>query len=168
MSTWIFQANADRFDIEGFFSVAAAPFTWKVTRYGKEIAVGDKVYLWVAGDGVGVVAEARVLTTVADIESDPASNKFWRDPADRAGISGRVYLQLVRAAASKQVLRRDWFKEDPLLKDMLIMRQASGTNFPLTEDEAKRLDLMWSRVGVDWTWEECLAGLWAYAHTLGG
>jgi hypothetical protein len=46
MHAWIFQGNPDDFDIDGYLATAPAQFPWLVTRYGKEIEVGDRVYIW--------------------------------------------------------------------------------------------------------------------------
>jgi hypothetical protein len=168
MAAWIFQCDPDRFDIDGFLSTATKPFTWLVTRYKKEIRPGDIVYMWKSGEQSGVVAEAEIIGDVEPRTGDPDSVPFWREASEAATVADRALLQVRRVAGSKQVLRRDWFREDPALREMLIMRQPAGTNFPLKPEEAARLALMWSRVGLDWTRDESIAGLWAYMRTLGG
>jgi hypothetical protein len=39
------------------------------------------------------------------------------------------------------------------------MRQAVGTNFPVEEQEAKRLLQLWCKTGTDWERDEVVAAL---------
>jgi hypothetical protein len=43
----------------------------------------------------------------------------------------------------------------------------AGTNYRINLDQAQRLDALWSRTGRDWSRNESVAGLWAYAETYG-
>src|SRR5262249_38638024 len=45
------------------------------------------------------------------------------------------------------------------------LRMQAGTNYPVSSDQAYRLDALWSRTGHDWTRNEAIAGLVAYAKT---
>lgn len=172
MRTWIFQANPSRFDVDGFLHVGPTIFTWLVTRYMNEIRVGDRVYLWRAASDdtskAGVFAEAEVHSAVIRSAADEQSRLFWKDSEVGRSEADRVWLRLIRRANSKELLKRDWLKEDPLLRNLSILRFAAATNFEVQEHEARRLAQMWTRVGQDWTRSESLAGLWAYAKTLDG
>lgn len=79
-----------------------------------------------------------------------------------------MWLDIVRVANKREILRRDWLKEDPVLSKMLIFRFASGTNFPVTQNEERRLIALWDATGKDWTRDEAVAALWAYDKTYGG
>jgi hypothetical protein len=46
MAAWIFQANPDVFDIDGYLDSCSGDFYWLVTRYKDQLALGDKVYIW--------------------------------------------------------------------------------------------------------------------------
>ena len=65
------------------------------------------------------------------------------------------------------MLRRDWFLEDPVLRDLPNLRMAAGTNYAIDPRQADRLLALWNRTGRDWTRNESVAGLWAYAQTYG-
>ena len=94
-----------------------------------------------------------------------------RETASRSGSRGgkeiRVDVQLDRVADRNGRIKREWLLDDPVLSDLLILRQASGTNYPVSHDQASRLETLWARTGEDWTEAESIAGLWAYAHTKG-
>jgi hypothetical protein len=169
--TWIFQGTPKIFDIDGFFQTQPTEFTWLVSRYADRIAVGDQVFIWRAagGDGSdasGVIAEAVVADAPALRRDFDFEIPFW------TGVEGskpaiRAVLRAVRTANKREMLKRDWFNDDPVLKTLSILRFASATNFDVTEDEAARINALWLRTGADWTYAESVAGLWAFYKTEG-
>jgi predicted HNH restriction endonuclease len=171
MKSWIFQANPTTFDADAFLDGRPSIFTWLVTRYGKEINEGDHVYLWRAAardnSKAGIIADAVITSPVKSMVADPYTSQFWRKQDYSLESRERIWLRLVRCGSAKEILKRDWLLEDPVVNTMLILKQATGTNFPLSEGEAHRLEQMWARVGQDWSRSESVAGLWAYASTIG-
>ena len=173
--TWLFQANPTLFDLEGFLASKPSDFLWLVTKSSDRMHIGDQVFLWRAvgkegsRDKSGIVAEAEILSEPASQPDDAASVPFWRGGQHGSPLTPkmRVRLKLLRVANKKEVLQRDWLKNDPLLQDLTILKTAAGTNFLVKPEEATRLNIMWSKVGVDWTYSESVAGLWAYKGTLG-
>jgi 5-methylcytosine-specific restriction endonuclease McrA len=173
MRSWIFQANPNRFDIDGFLVSQPMEFAWLVSRYGDEIKIGDRVFLWQAVAGgdenhSGIVAETRVVGPVRPQASDPHSAPYWRDGADRDAVVNRVMLSLEQVANKKERLRRSWLKDDPILRDLPIFRMAAATSFPVPDGMVDRLVVLWRKTGRDWEYAESLAGLYAYHRTLGG
>jgi len=172
MGTWIFQGNPDDYDIDAYLSSRPAQLVWLVSRYASEIAVGDRVYLW-RNQGKqsaipGFVAEA-IVTTAPELRGeDPDGVKFWRTEGPRATAPQvRAVMRLVKVATTREVIRRDWCLEDPILRDLPNLKMQAGTNYPVPHDLALRLDALWSRTGRDWTRNESVAGLMAYANTYG-
>lgn len=172
MRAWIFQASPDQFDIDGYLATAPVEFLWLVTRYGNEIQLGDRIYLWRAqgtsGAIAGVVAEAEVVAPTGLRIENADAVPFWTAGSSEASSpKPRVILRLIRAARSREVIRREWCQEDPILRELPNLRMAAGTNYPLSLDHAERLAALWSRTGHDWSRSEAVAGLWAYAKTFG-
>lgn len=171
MATWIFQGNPDKFDIDGYLAADLASITWLVRQHRGEIAVGDVVFLWKSlgakKNPSGVIAECRVASEVRPRPDDAAARPFWVDGSSTAS-EPRVELIVIRVARAKEVLKRDWLKEDPVLRDLSIFKMAQGTNFRVPDHQAQRLRTLWDRTGKDWTWRDSVAGLWAYTETKGG
>ncbi len=170
--TWVFQSNPSRFDIDEFLSTFPRQFSFLVTRYKDEIAPGDQVFVWrSSGDKAkaraGVIAEAAVTRSAELRPDDEAARPYWTNPEEANEVRHRVMLRLVRVANSKEVLRRDWLLEDPILKNLAVLRMASGTNYRVSPEHAARLASLWNKVGIDWTWADSVAGMWAYAKTYG-
>ncbi len=172
MRTWIFQGNPDDYDIDSYLASRPAQVLWLVTRYALEIAVEDRVYLW-RNQGqdravAGVVAEATVLASPALRIEDPEAVLFWREQGERSQAPQvRAVMRLVKVASAREVIRREWCVDDPILRDLPNLRMQAGTNYPVSAEQARRLGALWSRTGRDWTRNESIAGLWAYAQTFG-
>jgi hypothetical protein len=57
--------------------------------------------------------------------------------------------------------------EDPVLAGLSVFRFQNTTNFSVSRKQADRLNALWTKTGNDWTYEEAVAGLWAYDQTFG-
>jgi hypothetical protein len=172
MQTWIFQGNPDDFDIDGYLASRPSQVFWLVTRYASEIAPGDRVYLWrnqgQAKAVAGIIAETIVSEAPTLRGEDTEGVSFWREASERSTAPQiRAVLRLIRVASPREILRRDWMLDDPILKDLPNLRMQAGTNYKLSREQADRLDALWSRTGRDWSRDEALAGLWAYNQTYG-
>jgi hypothetical protein len=172
MRTWIFQGNPDDFDLDAYLSTAPSQFPWLVTRYSNEINTGDHVYIWRTQGKqkaiAGVIAEAEITAPVAPRSESVEAVPFWRTGASEATeMRPRALLRLVRVATPREVIRREWCVEDPILRTLPNLKMAAATNYPLAREQVERLAALWTRTGHDWTRNECIAGLWAYARTSG-
>jgi hypothetical protein len=150
MRTWIFQGNPEVFDIAGYLAVSSGLITWTVARYAHQISPGDTVYIWQSkgqdAAQAGILAEG-IIAEYPRVQNDDAlSADFWRQAPEQEEAL-RVRVRLNRIASKKEVLKREWMKDDSVLRNLLIMRQAAGTNFPVDEPEAKRLGQLWRKTG---------------------
>jgi hypothetical protein len=140
MRAWIFQGNPDRFDIDGYLAARPAEFLWLVTRYESDISIGDRVYLWrnqgANGAVAGVVAEGIVTALPTLRVQDAESLRHWRDEDDRIDNepSVRAGMRLVKVASTREVIRREWCLDDPILRDLPNLRMQSATNYPVTDE----------------------------------
>lgn len=164
--TWIFQSNPYRFDIDGYLKQNNGELSWLVTRHKSDIKVGDTVYLWRSGNDSGVVGEAEVVGPVERRADDPEALPFWAHGDDSGTeLADRVRLRLRRIASRKrEVIRRDWLKEDHELRELSIVKMPTGTNFRVDPELAPRLAAIWSTLGQNWSYAEVVAALWAYVQ----
>ncbi|MDD1520024.1 MULTISPECIES: HNH endonuclease [Bradyrhizobium] len=172
MQTWIFQGNPDQFDLSAYLGTFPIQLPWLVTRYSEQIAVGDRVFIWrtqgSARKDAGVIAEATVVAPTMPRPESADAIPFWLANIEQAAqVLPRVLLGLNRVAAAKEVLQRDWLTQDPVLADLPNLKMAAATNYPVTRQQAARLYALWSRTGQNWSRDESVAGLWAYAKTFG-
>jgi hypothetical protein len=113
------------------------------------------------------VAEAIVIGGAETRFESPAAQAFWRGDVRGMGPQPRALLRLVRVATKREVLRREWLSADPVLRDLRNLKMAAGTNYRVSPEQAARLSTLWGRTGRDWSRDEAVAGLWAYAKTYG-
>lgn len=169
--TWIFQGNPDHFRIDEYLSrTRAIQWTVRQEHLAPRMAVGDRIFLWRAagksGLPAGIIASGRISRTPQLEEEDAVGRDLWTDDFPE-GTSLRVRVDVDRVAKAKQLIQRDWLKEDPIVRDLLVLKLRSATNYEVSSVHAERLEALWSRTGVDWTEDESLAGLWAYMKTRG-
>src|SRR5262249_6121221 len=94
--------------------------------------------------------------------------KFWREPEERNNlVQMRAGMRIIKVASTREVIRREWCLDDPILRELPNLRMQAGTNYPVTNEQALRLGPVWTKTGRDWTRNESIAGLWAYAETYG-
>jgi hypothetical protein len=169
--TWIFQGNPDTFDMDAYLARAPERISWTVSRYREQVQVGDHVYLWRAAGQktkavAGIVARCTVVSAPWRGADETPSRDLWRsEPA--SPDTWHVWLHVDRIANAKQVIKRDWLKDDPICSELLIVTRPVGTNHPVPPAGAARLRRLWERTGVDWTRPDSIAGLWAYEATYG-
>ena len=168
MAAFIFQGNPDRFEVDAYLENAektGSPILWAVSQHEADIQIGDTAYIWRAAGAVtkaisGVVAEGRILS---EPHAVPIDKRYWKNEEDASKDKPRVEIDLLKVmSGSKEVIKRDWMKDDPILTSLAILRMAQSTNYLLTQDEHKRLDRLVQNTGLNWTRSESMAALWLY------
>ena len=168
MTTWLFQGNPDVFDIDGYLR-STNPILWQVRQkhLAAKMAEGDRVFMWRAagssGALAGVVAAGYILGPPKMMLDDRESEPFWR--RKHPGLALRATIRIERVAKRKEFVRREWLLEDPVLKDLRVLKLASETNYEIVTRHVSRLEAVWANTGRDWTDAELTAGLWAYHQT---
>lgn len=172
MTTWIFQANPDHYDIDGVLAAGVPELHFTVTRQAQEMRAGDQVFIWRAQGQEkhesGVIAETTMMAEPVMSTDVPESQQYWTDPTRAAQPKLRVPLRVNRVANKDQTIRKDWLIADPVLRDLTILKTANSTNFKVPGEQAMRLIHLWTMTGVDWTRDDCIAGLWAFQQTKNG
>ena len=165
MRTWIFQGNPEVFDIEGYIADSSGLITWRVARYADQISRGDTVYIWQSqgkdAAQAGILAEGTITEYPRVQKDDVLSADFWKQ-APEPDEALRVKIRLNRIASKKEVLKREWMKDDSVLRNMLIMKQALARTSQWKSKEAKRLGHLWRKTGTDWGRDEVVAALRLY------
>lgn len=170
MSYFIFQGNPDHFEIDTYVE-QNEKINWSVRQRKKDIHVGDKVFLWRASGSKkvvsGVIAVAVVTGEPKIMKDEDASRSLWHiEGAD--GEALRVTLKIEKKCIKpKEVVKKAWLVDDPVLRDLQILKLRTGTNFLISNEQGNRLDDLCRNTGRDWSYEESLAGLWAFKETYG-
>jgi predicted RNA-binding protein with PUA-like domain len=136
MAYWLFQGNPKYYRILDAIE-ALQEMPWLVTRYAKQIAVGDGVLVWMAGAEAGIYAIAeitqppQVFTEIPDLE-------YWLQKKNTKPDKPRVQLRFIRKLLG-QPLRRHELKNDLILKHLTVIRAPNSTNFKVTPEQWQRV-----------------------------
>ena len=135
MAYWLFQGNPKYYRVlDAIRDFEQMP--WLVTRYGKDIAPGDGVLVWVSGKEAGIYAIAKV-TEPAHVITKLPDRKYWADP-NRATGKQQAIIEFTNKLLDKPLLKTDLLK-DPILKNLLVIRAPNSTNFKITAEQWKRV-----------------------------
>lgn len=167
MNFWIFQDNPDVFDINTYLH-ENEEVVWSVRQehLAAEMETGDEVFLWRAGGKkrtvAGIVGIARIINK-PEMMPDYAAAQLSGKKTDYSQQELRVKLRLEkRYIGDGEIIKHNWIKEDPALKDLPILRIKTRTNYRITASEAHRLANLCRTKGTSWNYEETLAALWAF------
>lgn len=172
MKFWLFQGNPNLFDLRGYVE-SADMIAWSVRQkhFASQILPGDTVFIWMAkgsGSESGVIAQCRVSEAPREMEDPVDSLPFWRKPnAVSKGLRVRLQIEK-RCLGKKEIIKANWFEEDPILTGHRIFKMRSETNYSLSVPEGERLTRLVENTGKNWTRADTIAGLWAFAQTYGG
>ena len=136
MAYWLFQGNPKYYRIlQAIEEQEELP--WLVTRYSKEIQVGDRALVWMAGSEAGIYAIAEV-NKPPEKEPELSDTQYWLMPDQAKLDKPRVQLKFLRKLLG-QPLRRHELKQDQILRDLLVIRAPNSTNFRVTEEQWQRV-----------------------------
>ena len=142
--TWIFQANPELFDVRAASS-KLDEFTWLVRQYEDQIAAGDRVFLWESGADGGIVATATIVAAPSSIPMGQGEQTFVFSAEKSSGNQVRVRLRIDKRL--DPVLNRSELLEVPGLRELSILRQPAGTNFPVTPEQAATINQLLEEAG---------------------
>ncbi|MFC1799290.1 HNH endonuclease [Candidatus Eisenbacteria bacterium] len=153
MSTWIFQGNMDRFDVDDYLTGEQLIY-WTVTHksHQRKVTVGDPVFIWRAKGSfrcsAGVVAKAYVCEPCRPkgkvAHPERLREGHWRSPDLEVGtIKAGLLLEDTRLTPGSGMLTRDHVASDPVLARSQIIRARVGSNFLLNNQQADRLSTLW-------------------------
>ncbi len=111
--SWIFQATPRSRDLVAELR-ASDSLEWSVSRHGRDLQPGDRVYYWQAGRDAGVYGVGAVRET------------------STRGPDGKYAVRTVHERALFAPITRAELRDDEELRSLAVLRQPRGTVFPLT------------------------------------
>jgi hypothetical protein len=146
MRKWIFQASPQFYDLQGALK-SLKEQTWLTSQYKTEIHTGDRVFLWEAGSDAGILGVATVLSEPAEIAHPDSEKPFMKDQSKFSGLQFRVYLRIDKVFESR--LRRVDLQKDQVLSKLRIILNPRGTNYPVSAEEAQKLEALLGMATVE-------------------
>jgi len=131
VSVWLFQGNPKIYDILNALSDLEIGNTihWTVNQYKNKIRKGHLVLIWMSGEEAGIYALGRIETDPAVVNEPEEEKKHWLE-SDTMPDKLRVRITILSRLMNKPVLRTD-LKNISGLSNLSILRQPTGTNFPV-------------------------------------
>ena len=145
-SSWVFQANPNRYDILGALSDPEYEETmWSVNQHRDKIRSGDTAFIWMSGPSAGIYAVADITSDPRMVSGDADDDRYWRSSADVGAPRLVVGIRITRNLVSAPILKSELLGI-PQLRDVEILRFAQATNFAVTQTQrAEILKLVESR-----------------------
>lgn len=148
MSTWIFQGNPQRFNVNDYL-LENDEIWWSIRQkhLADKITVGDEVFIWRSdgeerGSG-GIVARTVALTSPEQYVNDEESASYWyEDVSNDSYLAVKLRVMEVDVA---ECLSRIELAEHPKLQNLMILRLKQNTNYFVEEELAKYLKQFWNK-----------------------
>lgn len=147
MTTWIFQGNPRRFDVDGYLSRERV-ITWLVSPQDlQRIQVGDTALIWRAdGDekGSGGVVALGTITQGPEVAASPDAAELWKDDAPE-GSHHRVTIEVeeYRPTVADGMIARTELEAHEELQNLRILRFRPGISYEVAEEHERMLLEMW-------------------------
>ena len=145
---WVFQGNPNRFDIDDYLSRYPELIYWRTPRYAADIAVGDRAFIWRAGNNSGAIAIGTVVevATPASHVNHPNAlgDDLWvSEIPDPDESKTGIHIEELRLTAADDMVPRVSVQADALLASTTLMRMPNGTVFKLSADETRAMERLW-------------------------
>jgi 5-methylcytosine-specific restriction endonuclease McrA len=154
MPAWIFQGNPSRFDVDDYVMRYPELIYWRTPRYGSQISLGDRAFVWRAGRRSGMIAIGKVVeipVPASHVKHPEAlGDDLWRaePPAGDEPKTG-IHLHEVRISDAEPFVPRGAVMADPLFSSATIITMPNGTVFPVTSEQSAALERLWGAVTFD-------------------
>ncbi|MEB3120065.1 MAG: EVE domain-containing protein [Snowella sp.] len=139
---WIFQGNPNLFDLKSALS-ELDQLTWLVKQNKKQIHAGDRVFFWQSGNEAGILGTGIIISEPEIQLENPEERVFNLDKSKFEGEQIRVLID-IEEVFTKPIFRKQLLAF-PELNNLSILRNAQGTNFPVTTEEADFLEKLISK-----------------------
>ncbi|MDG0059013.1 HNH endonuclease [Priestia sp. P5] len=148
MNTWIFQGNPRFFDVDTY--IKNHKYIWWSLRqehFLDKIELDDEVFLWRSdgnnrGTG-GILAKAKVISLPVERTNDETAQNYWYTDEWKNPYLA-VELEVLQVKWEGGFINRLSLLEHPVLKDLLILRQRTQTNYLLSQRHAITLQKLWN------------------------
>ncbi|WP_017711163.1 EVE domain-containing protein [Prochlorothrix hollandica] len=132
---WLFQGNPKYYKVtEAIRDFEQVP--WTVTRYAKEMQLGEGVLVWQSGAKAGIYAIAAIVG-LPELIPNPPDIGYWID--QRSWVQKPCSRIRFNQKLLDRPLLRSELQQDPVLKDLMVIRQPNSTNFKVTAEQWQRV-----------------------------
>ena len=147
MKTWIFQSTPDDFNIDEYIKFEVLFWTIRQEYFAPQMEIGDIAYIWKSkgkgGYDAEIIAKGELISKAGNY-SDNRVEKLYTSE-EKYQESRKFQRIKIKISSRGSIWRKDEILKDDILKKLKIVRFAQNTNYLLSDEEAKRLDILWSK-----------------------
>ncbi|MBP5973093.1 EVE domain-containing protein [Brasilonema sp. CT11] len=135
---WLFQGNPKNYRMfDAIQDLKEMP--WPLNRYTEDISVGDEVIIWVSGKESGIYAFGEIIEPVKIFE-EVSDEDYWinQDLMSNLRTQPGPCIRFTTKLLDQPLLRKE-LKQDPILKNLSVIRINRGSIFKVTPEEWKRI-----------------------------
>jgi putative restriction endonuclease len=146
-AAWLFQGNPKRFDVDGYLRSHNYIY-WGAPRHRGDFRLGDRCYIWRAGQVGGLIAVGTIAELPALISEvtrpDCLGLPLFADETD-SGNETKVGIEVEEKRFSQLdgYVPRSEFQTHPILCHSQIITTPQGSVFRLSADEAQAAESLW-------------------------
>ena len=146
-AAWLFQGNPKRFDVNGYLRSHDYIY-WGAPRHRGDFRLGDRCYIWRAGQKGGLIAVGTIAELPALLGNvarpDCLGLPLFADEAD-SGNEMKVGIEIEEKRFSQVdgYVPRSAFQTHSILCHSQIITTPQGSVFRLTDDEAEAAESLW-------------------------
>ena len=151
MSSWIYQGNPDRFDIDSYLENNSLIY-WSVTNHHEQVKLDDTVYIWRAAGSKKAISGVVAMGLISE-ECKPKlavtypsllGKELWTEKDDETSeVKAGIRLIEKRLSPESGMLLAKELKLHEEVSKMAILTVRTGTNFLLKQSEADELSRLW-------------------------
>ncbi len=135
---WLFQGNPKYYRMfDAIRDLQEMP--WPLNRYKTEIKVGDEAVIWVSGKESGIYAFGEIIEPVKILE-EVSDIDYWIDTSLLSNLRTQPgpRIRLTSKLLEKPLLREE-LKQDPILKNLSVIRVNRGSVFRVTPEQWRQI-----------------------------
>lgn len=149
---WVFQGNPNIFGIDDYLARYPELVYWRTPRYADRIAEGDRAFIWRSGGDAGAIAVGTVVELPTPLKNvrhpESLGDDLWRtDTPDQEELKTGIHLDEIRLTTAEGAVPRDIVKASEVLGETTLIKMPSGTVFPLSDSETRKLEHFWGAFG---------------------
>lgn len=135
MNYWLFQANPKYYRVLDAINDLDVLY-WTVNAFYKQIAISDRVLIWVCGESAGIYATAEVLVSPQQLSQTPEAS-YWLDPR-RALNKYFTQIRFIKKLLDTPLLKTNII-DQPSLHRFPVFRYPNAVDYKLTQEEWEKV-----------------------------
>lgn len=150
-NSWIFRGNREDFDIDAYLTDFSYIY-WAIKhpKHQSQVRLGDNVFIWrskgMSQDPYGIVAFGNIVE--GPVHKDQVKHpeylleKYWKKQ-EVSPFKVGIIIESARLTVESGLIDASLLLADDELSRMQLLTARQGTNFPITQDQFRKINELW-------------------------